>query len=163
MWALLWSSGRMVLAWCSVCAVKGGRSCSRESSATRQRRLGASSPDVAWASNRRHLGSDAHALHRQVNGLFFAIGHEPASKFLEGQLELDEDGYIKTTPGHTTTNVPGQCGVDGGRKVGVAGCSAGSTDERRCATTTVPWSGSLRLFCDIVRMQRQELHLCCCH
>jgi alkyl hydroperoxide reductase subunit AhpF len=46
---------------------------------------------------------------RQVNGLFFAIGHEPASKFLGGQLELDEDGYIKTTPGHTTTNVPGRC------------------------------------------------------
>lgn len=42
-----------------------------------------------------------------VNGLFFAIGHEPASKFLDGQLELDEDGYIKTQPGHTTTNVPG--------------------------------------------------------
>ncbi len=43
----------------------------------------------------------------QVNGLFFAIGHEPASKFLGGQLELDQDGYIKTVPGHTTTNVPG--------------------------------------------------------
>jgi thioredoxin reductase (NADPH) len=43
----------------------------------------------------------------EINGLFFAIGHEPASKFLDGQLDLDEDGYIKTTPGLTTTNVPG--------------------------------------------------------
>jgi thioredoxin reductase len=45
---------------------------------------------------------------QQINGLFFAIGHEPASKFLDGQLDLDEDGYIKTTPGLTTTNVPGK-------------------------------------------------------
>lgn len=42
-----------------------------------------------------------------VNGLFFAIGHEPATKFLEGQIELDEDKYIKTKPGFTSTNIPG--------------------------------------------------------
>ncbi|KAG1671464.1 hypothetical protein FOA52_003122 [Chlamydomonas sp. UWO 241] len=43
----------------------------------------------------------------ECNGLFFAIGHEPASKFLGGQLDLDEDGYIKTVPGETTTSVEG--------------------------------------------------------
>ena len=31
-----------------------------------------------------------------VNGLFYAIGHEPATSLVKGQLELDEDGYIKT-------------------------------------------------------------------
>ncbi|KAF3794470.1 Thioredoxin reductase 2 [Nymphaea thermarum] len=43
----------------------------------------------------------------KVSGLFFAIGHEPATAFLEKQLELDEDGYIVTKPGTTKTSVPG--------------------------------------------------------
>ncbi|PWZ16044.1 Thioredoxin reductase NTRA [Zea mays] len=43
----------------------------------------------------------------QVAGLFFAIGHEPATKFLGGQLELDSDGYVVTKPGSTHTSVKG--------------------------------------------------------
>ncbi|KAJ0265370.1 Thioredoxin reductase 1 [Hirschfeldia incana] len=43
----------------------------------------------------------------KVSGLFFAIGHEPATKFLDGQLELDEDGYVVTEPGTTKTSVAG--------------------------------------------------------
>ncbi|XP_019177393.1 PREDICTED: thioredoxin reductase NTRB-like [Ipomoea nil] len=43
----------------------------------------------------------------KVSGLFFAIGHEPATKFLNGQLELDSDGYILTNPGTTITSVKG--------------------------------------------------------
>ena len=43
----------------------------------------------------------------QVSGLFFAIGHEPASHFLANQLQLDADGYIDTSPGSTTTSVEG--------------------------------------------------------
>ncbi|CAA7408025.1 unnamed protein product [Spirodela intermedia] len=42
-----------------------------------------------------------------VSGLFFAIGHEPATKFLGGQLELDSDGYVVTKPGTTKTSVEG--------------------------------------------------------
>jgi thioredoxin reductase (NADPH) len=42
-----------------------------------------------------------------VSGLFFAIGHEPATKFLEGQLKLDAAGYIVTDPDSTATSVPG--------------------------------------------------------
>jgi thioredoxin reductase (NADPH) len=42
-----------------------------------------------------------------VSGLFFAIGHQPASKFLDGQLETDADGYVITKPGSTQTSVPG--------------------------------------------------------
>ncbi|PSC72451.1 thioredoxin reductase [Micractinium conductrix] len=40
-------------------------------------------------------------------GLFFAIGHEPATAFLAGQLELDEDKYIVTKPESTETSIPG--------------------------------------------------------
>lgn len=43
----------------------------------------------------------------KVSGLFFAIGHEPATKFLGGQLELDTDGYIVTKAGTTQTSVHG--------------------------------------------------------
>ncbi|XP_051139686.1 thioredoxin reductase NTRB-like [Andrographis paniculata] len=46
-------------------------------------------------------------LDLKVSGLFFAIGHEPATKFLDGQLELDSDGYVVTKPGTTQTSVKG--------------------------------------------------------
>ncbi|KAM4108535.1 hypothetical protein ACB094_03G051900 [Castanea mollissima] len=43
----------------------------------------------------------------KVSGLFFAIGHEPATKFLDGQIELDSGGYVVTKPGTTQTSVSG--------------------------------------------------------
>lgn len=43
----------------------------------------------------------------EAGGLFYAIGHTPNTQFLEGQLQLDETGYIKTQPGTTKTSVPG--------------------------------------------------------
>ncbi|CAM0137824.1 thioredoxin-disulfide reductase [Umbelopsis sp. WA50703] len=42
-----------------------------------------------------------------VNGLFYAIGHEPATALVKGQLTLDGEGYIVTTPGSTETNIAG--------------------------------------------------------
>lgn len=44
---------------------------------------------------------------KEAAGLFFAIGHQPATAFLNGQLELNEQGYIKVQPGSTKTNVEG--------------------------------------------------------
>lgn len=41
-----------------------------------------------------------------VTGLFIAIGHEPRSAIVRGQVHLDEEGYVLTTTG-THTNLPG--------------------------------------------------------
>ncbi len=43
----------------------------------------------------------------EAGGLFYAIGHVPNTSFLEGQLELDDTGYIKTKPGTTYTSKEG--------------------------------------------------------
>lgn len=43
----------------------------------------------------------------QANGLFYAIGHDPATQLVKGQIETDEEGYIKTKPGTTFTSVEG--------------------------------------------------------
>jgi len=42
-----------------------------------------------------------------ASGLFYAIGHKPNTEFLEGQLLLDESGYIKVQPGTMRTSVEG--------------------------------------------------------
>ena len=42
-----------------------------------------------------------------VTGLFIAIGHDPRTELFKGQLELDEEGYLKVDAPSTRTNVSG--------------------------------------------------------
>ena len=42
-----------------------------------------------------------------ITGAFIAIGHEPQSQLVEGQVEIDEAGYVVTQGKSTLTNLPG--------------------------------------------------------
>lgn len=42
-----------------------------------------------------------------VTGFFVAIGHTPNSTVFKGQIDMDADGYIKTIPGTSKTNIAG--------------------------------------------------------
>ncbi|MDI3422297.1 thioredoxin-disulfide reductase [Streptomyces luteolus] len=42
-----------------------------------------------------------------VTGLFVAIGHDPRTELVKGQLDLDDDGYLKVASPSTRTNIPG--------------------------------------------------------
>jgi thioredoxin reductase (NADPH) len=43
----------------------------------------------------------------EIQGFFVAIGHSPNTEIYKGQIDLDEQGYIKTIPGSTRTNIEG--------------------------------------------------------
>lgn len=43
----------------------------------------------------------------KTDGAFIAIGHTPNTELFKGQLAMDAENYLITTPGSTTTNIPG--------------------------------------------------------
>ena len=43
----------------------------------------------------------------KIDGLFIAIGHDPATQLFKDQLETDKEGYLITKPDSTSTNISG--------------------------------------------------------
>ena len=68
--------------------------------------LGTEQPrGVTGVSLRNTITGSLHTL--DVDGLFVAIGHSPATQLFKGQIEMDETGYIRTAPDSTHTSVAG--------------------------------------------------------
>jgi thioredoxin reductase (NADPH) len=66
----------------------------------------AGAPKSVTGLRMKHVKTGAtHVL--PVDGVFVAIGHDPATSLFKGKLEMDEGGYIVTAPDSTATSVPG--------------------------------------------------------
>ena len=68
--------------------------------------LGASDPLGVTGLRVKNVGTGA-ITDLKVDGLFVAIGHTPNTELFKGALDMDENGYLLTTPGTTRTKVPG--------------------------------------------------------
>jgi thioredoxin reductase (NADPH) len=92
----------------------------RASKAMQQRVFGDPKITIMWNTNAiEAIGNQTLSAVRVRNnksgeeqlldagGLFYAIGHTPNTAFLEGQLKMDETGYIITVPDSTRTEING--------------------------------------------------------
>lgn len=63
-----------------------------------------------------------------ANGLFYAVGHDPATALVKDQVDLDSDGYVLTQPGTSYTSLPGvfACGDVQDKRYRQAVTSAGT-------------------------------------
>ena len=68
--------------------------------------VGEGSPETVTGLRLRGVRTGAETL-LPVEGVFVAIGHTPNTALFRGQLEMDDEGYIRTTPGSTRTSTPG--------------------------------------------------------
>ena len=68
--------------------------------------LGSGQPEVVTGLRLRDIPSGTEQT-LAVDGVFIAIGHTPTTSLFRGHVELDDEGYVITQPGQTTTSVPG--------------------------------------------------------
>ncbi len=79
-------------------------------------------PKISWITNAAVTGVNGDSTVRSltltdtvtgavrelgVTGLFLAIGHDPRSELVRGQVEVDVDGYVLVGAGSTATNLSG--------------------------------------------------------
>lgn len=93
----------------------------RASKAMQHRVMTAPNIEILWNSSTKEILGDGKVVTgaligdnktgelRQIElqGFFVAIGHQPNTDLFKGQIELDDQGYIKTIPGSTKTNIEG--------------------------------------------------------
>ena len=94
----------------------------RASKAMQQRVLSNPKIEMVWDSTTEEICGDdldgvtganlknvktGETRHIDIAGFFVAIGHSPNTAFLDGQVELDEQGYIRVANPSSATNVPG--------------------------------------------------------
>ena len=68
--------------------------------------LGTSEPKGVNAIKIKNLKTNK-VSELKVDGLFIAIGHDPATSLFKNQVEMDKEGYLITKPDSTITNIPG--------------------------------------------------------
>ena len=92
----------------------------RASQAMQERVVSAENIEVLYEYNTEEVLGDADGVtgvrivhndgsHRtlDISGFFLAIGHHPNTELFAGQIELDDEGYIKVEPGTSHTSVEG--------------------------------------------------------
>ncbi len=67
--------------------------------------IGATAPKAVEAVRVRDKAGAVQDI--PVEGVFVAIGHDPATSLVRGQLDLDESGYVRIAPWSTATNIAG--------------------------------------------------------
>jgi thioredoxin reductase (NADPH) len=68
--------------------------------------IGEGEPETVTSVRIRNVKSGKETV-LPAQGLFVAIGHDPATALFRGQLEIDKEGYIVTALDSTATSIPG--------------------------------------------------------
>lgn len=68
--------------------------------------VGDDNPPSVTAAKFRNVKTD-EITEMALDGIFVAIGHDPATSIFKGHLDLDDEGYVLTKPDSTATAIPG--------------------------------------------------------